>query len=31
MQDLAKMQPRDSLIGLAAQLELDRLASSTKK
>jgi tetratricopeptide (TPR) repeat protein len=31
MQDLAKMQPKDSLIGLAAQLELDRLASSAKK
>ncbi len=31
MQDLAKMQPKDSLIGLAAQLELDRLVSSPKK
>jgi hypothetical protein len=31
LQDLARLQPKDSLVGLTAQVELDRLASSATK
>jgi hypothetical protein len=31
LQDLAKMRPKDDLIGLAAQIELERLPSTTNK